>query len=123
MQFFLALALWTASVVTISQATSSLPMAVSLFLYGIGLGIILPSVPVWIGEVVPASHLGWFSSYIIGTFGFIGQFFEAVIFITVLPMVGLRGILITVAGIGYFLLILIEILCKKRKKILTRNRL
>ncbi len=105
MIFLLAFALWTVGFTLISQSSTSLPILGSLVLFGIGQGMILPTVPLWVGEVVPASYRGRFSSYI-GTFGFIGQFLSPIIFAPVLMLLGLNGIFLVVAGICALLLLI-----------------
>ena len=71
----------------------------SIALFGVSQGLILPTVMVWIGDVVPPSFRGRFSSYL-GTFGFIGQFLAPILFAPVLIMAGLKGVFMVGAGIG-----------------------
>ena len=80
-------------------------IVVSVFLFGASHGLIMPTVMVWIGNVVPISFRGRFSSYL-GTFGFIGQFLSPILFAPVLILVGIKGVFLVGAGIGaaWFLL-------------------
>jgi MFS family permease len=87
----IALALWAVGFSAISQAFSGLLIAVSVALVGIGQGMLLPAVMVWVGETVPISFRGRIVSYM-GTFGFIGQFLSPVIFGPVLLLSGLNGV-------------------------------
>jgi ACDE family multidrug resistance protein len=103
----IAVALWTVAFTTISQAPGSRIIAMAVALFGISQGLILPTVMVWIGEAVPPSFRGRFSSYL-GTFGFIGQFLSPILFAPVFMLVGLRGVFVVGAGVGaaWFLLLL-----------------
>ena len=105
----LALALWIAALFTMSQATFGLLIFVALAFFGIGLGVIIPTIPVWIGEIVPAAFRGRFSSYM-GTFGFIGQFISPIVFAPVLLLLGLNGVFLVSAGVGILVLIVLWIL-------------
>ena len=101
-----AVAIWSVAFTIISQTSDSRIIAVSISLLGVSLGLILPTVMVWIGDVVPSSFPGRFSSYL-GTFGFIGQFLAPILFAPILIMVGLKGVFMVGAGIGvtwFFLL-------------------
>jgi MFS family permease/predicted transcriptional regulator len=61
--------------------------------------ILLPTVMVWIRDIVPPAFRGRFSSYL-GTFGFIGQFLSPILFAPILIMAGLKGVFVVGAGIG-----------------------
>jgi MFS family permease len=102
-----AVALWVAAFTTISQATASQVIALAAALFGVSQGLIMPTVMVWVGEVVPPSFRGRFSSYL-GTFGFIGQFLSPILFAPVFMLVGLKGVFLVGAGVGaaWFLLLL-----------------
>jgi len=103
-----AAALWTAAFTTISLAAGSRIMALAVALFGVSQGLLMPTVMVWIGAVVPASFRRRFSSYL-GTFGFIGQFLSPILFAPVFMLVGLRGVFMVGAGVGaaWFLILLI----------------
>ncbi len=101
-----AVVIWTAAFAIISQASDSRIIAVSIALFGVSQGLILPTVMVWIGDVVPSSFRGRFSAYL-GTFGFIGQFLSPILFAPILIMAGLKGVFLVGAGVGvawFFLL-------------------
>ncbi len=102
-----AVALWTVAFVIISQAPGTRIIAMAVALFGVSQGLILPTVMVWIGDVVPPSFRGRFSSYL-GTFGFIGQFLSPIFFAPVFLLVDLKGVFLIGAGIGaiWFLLLL-----------------
>jgi MFS family permease len=94
-----AVAIWSMAFAIISQASDSRFIVVSIALFGISQGLIMPTVMVWIGDVVPPSFRGRFASYL-GTFGFIGQFLSPILFAPILIMIGLKGVFIIGAGIG-----------------------
>ena len=94
-----AVVFWSVAFTIISQASDSRIIAVSIALFGVSQGLILPTVMVWIGDIVPPSFRGRFSSYL-GTFGFIGQFLAPVLFAPILIMVGLKGVFVVGSGIG-----------------------
>jgi ACDE family multidrug resistance protein len=105
-----AVLLWAVAFGSISQASSSRIIAVSVILFGVSQGLILPTVMVWIGDTVPLSFRGRFSSYL-GTFGYIGQFLSPILFAPVLILVGFKGVFLFGAGIGatWFLLLLFSL--------------
>ena len=94
-----AVALWTAAFLSISQASGTTFIAASVALFGVGQGLVMPTVMVWIGDAVPVTYRGRFSSYL-GSFGFIGQFLSPILFAPVLILVGLRGVFRVGAVIG-----------------------
>ena len=105
-----AVLLWAVAFGSTSQASSIQSIAVSVALFGVSLGLIFPTVMVWIGDVVPLAFRGRFSSYL-GTFGYIGQFLSPILFAPVLILVGFKGVFLFGAGIGatWFLLLLFSL--------------
>jgi MFS family permease len=103
----IGVALWAVAFTSISQAPGSGIIAMAVALFGVSQGLILPTVMVWIGDVVPPSFRGRFSSYL-GTFGFIGQFLSPILFAPVFMLVGIKGVFLVGAGVGaaWFLLLL-----------------
>lgn len=103
----IAAALWGAAFASLSLSTNALAAALSVTLFGIGHGLMMPSAMVWLGSVAPPSLRGRLSSYL-GTLGFIGQFLSPVVFGPVLVAQGFRGVFGTAAGIGalWFLVLL-----------------
>lgn len=71
--------------------------------------LILPTVMVWIGDIVPPAFRGRFSSYL-GTAGFIGQFLSPILFAPFFMLAGLKSVFLVGAGIGavWFLILLRE---------------
>ncbi len=103
----IAVALWTVAFTFISLAPGSRIIAMAVALFGVSQGLIFPSVMVWIGDVVPPSFRGRFSSYL-GTFGFIGQFLSPILLAPIFMVVSLKGVFLVGAGVGvaWFLLLL-----------------
>ncbi len=103
----ISVALWTLAFTIISQASSSRVVAMALPLFGVSQGLIMPTVMVWVGVVVPPSFRGRFSSYL-GTFGFIGQFLSPILFAPIFVQLGFKGVFLFGAGVGavWFVLLL-----------------
>ncbi len=95
----MAVALWTFAFTAISQAPTIWVIAVGASLFGISQGLLLPTVMVWVGSVVPPSFRGRFSSYL-GTSGFVGQFLSPIVFAPVFMRLGFSGVFVVGAGIG-----------------------
>jgi MFS family permease len=53
-------------------------VAVGLTVFGVGFGIMTPTVMVWVGSIGPPTHRGTISSYL-GTFGYLGQFLSPIL--------------------------------------------
>jgi MFS family permease len=117
----IAVALWTVAFTTISQAPGSRIIAMAVALFGVSQGLILPTVMVWIGEVVPASFRGRFSSYL-GTFGFIGQFLSPILFAPVFMLVGLKGVFMVGAGVGAAWFLIFVFGAGKAHKIISHRK-
>ena len=110
----LSVTIWTVAFLSLSLATGSNAVIFSVALFGVSQGLIMPTVMVWIGDAVPASYRGRFSSYL-GTFGFMGQFLSPILFAPILILAGLKGVFITGAAIGavWLALVLMFILTKR----------
>lgn len=100
-----ALALWAIGFTAISQASSSLLILPSIALFGIGQGMTIPALTVWVGETVPMTLRGRISSYLT-TFGFLGQFLSPIIFSPVVTSLGLNGVFFVAGGTCAALLLL-----------------
>ncbi len=106
--FVIALVLWAIGFTVISRSTTTAVIVIAIACFGTGQGMVFPTIPLWIGETVPASFRGRFSSYI-GTAGFMGQFLSPIIFSPVLVLVGLNGIFLVVAGTSALVLFIIAL--------------
>jgi MFS family permease len=95
----ISVTLWTAAFGSLSLAKESSAVIISVALFGVSQGLVMPTVMVWIGDAVPPSYRGRFSSYL-GTFGFLGQFLSPIIFAPVVIMGELEGVFMTGAAIG-----------------------
>lgn len=115
----IAAVFWSVALFSLSLSTNSIMIIFSVIVFGMANGLILPSVMVWLGSVVPPSFRGRLGSYL-GTLGFIGQFSSPVVFAPVLVLLGLEGVFRVGAGIGaaWFLLLLFAI---RHKGIGTRH--
>jgi MFS family permease len=94
-----AVALWVVLFTIISQAFSIWMIIVGVALFGVSQGLVMPTVMVWIGEVVPPSFRGRFSSYL-GSSGYIGQFLSPYLFAPVFMLMALKGVFMAGAGVG-----------------------
>ncbi|MEF8879256.1 MAG: MFS transporter [Candidatus Thermoplasmatota archaeon] len=83
--------LWTTGFSLIFFFNSLWSTVLSVVLFGVGLGMMLPTVMLWIGDVVSSSFLGRFSSYL-STFGFLGQFLSPILFAPIFELFGLQEI-------------------------------
>jgi ACDE family multidrug resistance protein len=92
------MALWVIGFITMSQAFSIWVVIVSIVLYGIGQGMMMPTVTIWAGEVVPVSFRGRIASYL-ATFGFIGQFLSPTIMSPLALFMGMSNMFLVVAGV------------------------
>lgn len=100
---FIALSLWTVGFITISQASSSVIIAASVALFGVGQGMVIPATMVWAGETVAISFRGRIISYLLA-FAFIGQFSSTILFGPVSLSIGLNGVFLIAGGICALLL-------------------
>jgi ACDE family multidrug resistance protein len=95
----LSVTIWTAAFLNLALAGSSTAVILSVSLFGISQGLFMPTVMVWIGDAVPVSYRGRFSSYL-GTFGFMGQFLSPILFAPIVILTGLRGAFTAGAVVG-----------------------
>ena len=93
----IALGLWTLGFTVISQSYAIGIIAASVGLFGVGQGLVMPAVMVWVGESVPASFRGRISSYL-ATFGFVGQFASPLLFGPIALSYGLSHVFLTSGG-------------------------
>jgi len=98
---------WSIVFYIISKAQSQLTIMLSVFFLGASQGLIMPTVMAWIGEVVPVSFRGRFSSYL-GTFGFMGQFLSPILLAPALVHLGIRSVFTvsSIVGLAWFAILL-----------------
>jgi ACDE family multidrug resistance protein len=109
---FSALALWTAGFTLISQAFAIWVIFLSIALFGVGMGMVMPSVLVWVGELVPSSFRGRMTSYIT-TFSYTGQFLSPIILSPIASSLGLDAPFLAVGATCALLLILFLALLRR----------
>ena len=73
-----ALALWTAGFAAATVANGRLMAVAPVVLFGLGQGLVFPTVLLWIEELVPPDRTGQYSSYV-PMFGYVGQFLSPVL--------------------------------------------
>jgi len=86
---------WTVGFLLISLAFSAITTAISLALFGLGLGIAMPATMTWAGELVPVSLQGRVLSYL-GAITFSGEFLSPVVLAPVDDVLGLKGVFLVV---------------------------
>ncbi|MFB6114397.1 MAG: MFS transporter [Halodesulfurarchaeum sp.] len=87
-----AFALWSVGF-GLATITGSPQLAfVPVMLFGLGQGLVFPTVLLWIEELVPADRQGQFSSYV-AMLGYLGQFLSPIIFGPVAARFGPSGVL------------------------------
>ncbi len=106
------LALWVAGFTAISQVFSSWLIGLSIMLFGIGMGMVMPAVPVWAGELVPVSFRGRITSYI-ATFAYTGQFLSPIILNPVASSLGLKAVFLVAGGFCALLFLLFLVLLRR----------
>ena len=99
--------MWAIVFFMISKARTQFTIMLSVFFLGASQGMIMPTVMAWIGEAVPASFRGRFSSYL-GTFGFLGQFLSPILLAPALIHFGIRNVFTasSIVGIVWFIILL-----------------
>jgi len=110
--FIISLSFWIVGFATLSQATSLWIAILAICLYGIGQGMVIPSVAVWAGELVPMSFRGRITSYL-ATFGYVGQFLSPIVFNPVASSLNVHSVYWVVAIICAIFLLLLVLFLKK----------
>ncbi len=104
-----AFGFWASGFALASAAVSPAILAVSLILVGVGQGLTLPTLMVWVTELVDISARGRAVGYST-TFSFLGQFASPLIFAPVVIGSGIAGVFLTGAGIGAGVMIVVLLL-------------
>lgn len=92
-----ALLLWAVSLTTIGLVPAVFAYGVSVVLFGIGLGVVLPAATLLVGEIAPVSCRGRIISYL-GTFLFLGQFASPIMLGPVSTKLGISGMFLIAGG-------------------------
>ena len=85
-----ALGLWVAGSSLVAVASAPLLALLPVVLFGLGQGLVFPTVLLWVEELVPADRQGQFSSYV-AMAGYIGQSLSPVLFGLVAGPFGIRA--------------------------------
>ncbi|WP_049935445.1 MFS transporter [Haloplanus natans] len=95
-----AFGLWTVGFAVATAASSRVVALVPVVCFGLGQGLVFPTVLLWVEDLVPADRQGQFSSYV-ATFGYVGQFLAPVVFGPVAGAWGVRAVFgVAAAGAG-----------------------
>lgn len=97
----IALALWAIGFVILSMASTLLLVGLSLTFFGAGMGMVMPTVQLWTGELVPASFRGRITSYL-GSFGLGGQFLSPIILSPLESSLGLNAVFLIIGVTSAF---------------------
>ena len=79
---------------------------IGIMFFGVGQGMMIPTLMLWTGEKAPKEYKGRITSYL-GTFGFLGQFSNPILFSPVNNLWGYNGIFIFSAFTSLICLIVI----------------
>jgi ACDE family multidrug resistance protein len=107
----ISLFLWSVGFILISQAPFLWLISVSIIFFGIGMGMVIPTISVWVGELVPASFRGRMTSYI-SLFSYTGQFLSPIILSPMETALGLTTLFLVIGTTCVFLLVLFLILLR-----------
>ena len=107
----ISLFLWSVGFILISQAPFLWLISVSIIFFGIGMGMVIPTISVWVGELVPASFRGRMTSYIT-LFSYTGQFLSPIILSPMETALGLTTLFLVIGATCVFLLVLFLILSR-----------
>jgi MFS transporter, ACDE family, multidrug resistance protein len=101
-----ALSLWVVGFGLAATASTPVLAVVPVVLFGLGQGLVFPTVLLWVEELVPADRQGQFSSYV-AMAGYIGQFLSPILFGVVAGALGVRSVFGAAAGaVGVALLVI-----------------
>lgn len=90
------LALWATGFSLLSVASNSVLTGISIAFFGAGQGMMMPTLQLWSGELVPASFRGRITSYL-GSFGLGGQFLSPIILSPLASSLGLSAVFLGIA--------------------------
>ncbi|XHH10537.1 MAG: MFS transporter [Candidatus Bathyarchaeia archaeon] len=89
-----ALILWTVVFVVLSQILSIVPVIFTVVVFGVGQGLTIPTLNLWVGELTNTCARGRIVSYLT-SFLFIGQFLPPIIFNPIFSTLGFSGVFLT----------------------------
>lgn len=108
--------IWALAFFSMSKARVLLTIILSVLILGAGQGLIRPTVMAWIGDVVPISFRGRFSSYL-GTSGYLGQFLAPILLAPALIHLGIRGVFTVSASIGIIWFVILILTARNKSSV------
>jgi ACDE family multidrug resistance protein len=111
----IGLLLWSAGFIMISQAQFVWLISIAIIFFGTSMGIVIPSISLWVGELVPASFRGRMTSYIT-FFAYTGQFLSPIILSPGESSMGLDTLFLIIGTTCVFLLILSLVLLRRKSE-------
>ncbi len=108
----ISLLLWAVGFTIISQAPVVWLISVSIIFFGIGVGVVIPTASVWVGELVPAAFRGRMTSYI-SLFSYTGQFLSPIILSPIESSIGLNSLFLVI-GISCAIFLLLALIFLRR---------
>ena len=109
----IALSLWTVGFVVLSQFIGIVPVVLMVVLFGVGQGMLLPTLNLWMGELSDVHTRGRMVS-LLTTFLFLGQFLPPIIFNPVFSAFSFAGVFLT-SGLACAFLTVLFVINSKRK--------
>lgn len=94
---FVGLILWAVGFVLSSQVIAILTVIVTVVLFGVGQGMVMPTMNLWVGELTNICARGRMISYLT-TFLFVGQFLPPIIFNPIFSVFSFGGVFL-ISGI------------------------
>ncbi len=110
-----ALGLWALGFLVLSQFISILPMVLSVVLFGVGQGMLMPTLNLWVGELSDTCARGRMVAFLT-TFLFLGQFLPPIIFNPVFSAFSFAGVFLTAGLVCAFLVVLFLVNGRKIKR-------
>ncbi len=110
-----ALGIWAIGFVLLSQAISIITVIVMVILFGVGQGMVMPTLNLWVGELTNTCARGRMISYLT-TFLFIGQFLPPIIFNPIFSMLSFNGVFLIAGLVCAILTVLFLINLRRSKK-------
>ncbi len=99
-----ALLLWFVGFSFAAAATSPILEILPVVLFGLGQGLVFPTVLLWVEELIPADRQGQFSSYV-AIAGYVGQFLSPILFGVIADPFGVRTVFVTAAAFAGVVLV------------------
>jgi MFS family permease len=111
----IALSMWTLGFVVLSQFIDMLPLVLTVVLFGVGQGILMPTLNLWVGELSDVCARGRMISFLT-TFLFLGQFLPPIIFNPVFSGFSFAGVFLMAGLVCAFLVLLFLVNGNRRNK-------